>query len=273
MAIENQENIPSVFRDPQGLEILHFAEAETKFVYKEIFEDRIYFRHGITLAKGDCVWDVGANIGLFTLFVQENFEDVQVHAFEPSLQIHEILAANTARYGQRVITHRCGIAGQEREATFTFYPGYSIMSGFHVDSQNDTRTLRAGILGQWRKRYPSRPDPAERRIEEMLHSALNAKQEYVCSLRTISQVIRESGTEKISLLKIDAEGSELDILNGIQDEHWPLIKQVVMEIHDHDESVSPRIVNILESRGFQTLVDRPDGLADSGVVNCYASRL
>jgi hypothetical protein len=86
-------------------------------------------------------------------------------------------------------------------------------------------------------------------------------------------LIEETRTQEIGLLKIDAEGSELDILNGIQDEHWPLIKQVVMEIHDHDESVSPRIVNILESRGFQTLVDRPDGLADSGVVNCYASRL
>jgi FkbM family methyltransferase len=273
MDIENQENIAAVFTAPNGLEILHYAAGETQFVYHEIFEERIYFRHGITLAKGDCVWDIGANIGLFTLFVEENFEDVQVHAFEPSLQIHEILVANTARYGSRVIPHRYGIAGEQREATFSFYPGYSIMSGFHVDAQHDARTLRAGILGQWRKRYPNRAELGERYLDEMVRSALAGRQEYVCSLRTISQMIQETRSKKIDLLKIDAEGSELDILGGVRDEHWPLIRQVVMEIHDHDASVTPGVVNILESRGFRTLVEQPDGLANSGVVNCYASRV
>lgn len=273
MAIENQENPPSVFRDPHGLEIFNYAAAETKFVYNEIFEDRIYLRHGIALAKGDCVWDVGANIGVFTLFVQETFEDVQVHAFEPCPQIHKILAANTARYDDRVVTHRYGIAGEEREAKFTFYPGYSIMSGFHVDSQNDARTLRAGILGQWRKRYPHRPEPEDRFLDQMVQAALGGKEEYICNLRTISQMIQETGTKRIDLLKIDAEGSELDILSGVRDEHWPLIKQVVMELHDHHESLTPRVVNILESRGFQTVVEQQDELVNSGVVNCYATRI
>src|SRR5579872_3070599 len=104
---------PQVFRDGRGLEIFHYNKAETKFVYREIFEDRIYLRHGITLAKGDCVWDIGANIGLFTIFLQENFEEIFVHAFEPYPPIYEILKANTERYGSRAVAHCCGIAGKE----------------------------------------------------------------------------------------------------------------------------------------------------------------
>jgi FkbM family methyltransferase len=272
MDTEDQGVVLPVFRAASGLEIFHYDAAETKFVYKEIFEDRVYFRHGITLAKGDCVWDIGANIGLFTLFVSENFDEIQVHAFEPSPQIYQILAANTARYGERVVAHCCGIAGEEREATFTFYPRYSIMSGFHAQSEHDGRTLRAGILGQWRQRYPNKPDPEERFLDDLVQSALGQKQEYICSLRTISQLIQQTHTEQIALLKIDAEGSELDILGGIRDQHWPAIRQIVMEIHDGHGRVDAPIVKILEARGFHVIVEQEVGLSGSGVVNCYAVR-
>jgi hypothetical protein len=59
-----------LFRAPNGLEIFHHAAAETKYVYQEIFEDRVYFRHGISLASGESIFDIGANIGLFTMFVK-----------------------------------------------------------------------------------------------------------------------------------------------------------------------------------------------------------
>jgi FkbM family methyltransferase len=266
---QNQVDLP-IFRDARGLEFFHYDETETRFVYKEIFQDQVYFRHGITLSKGDCVWDIGANIGLFTVFVQENFEEVQVHAFEPSPKIHQILAANCERYGRRVITHCSGVAGQEREAMFTFYPHYSILSGFQARTEQDDLALRAGIRAQWRRRYPNRPYPEDRLLDDMVLSALSQKQEYVCSLQTISQLIQKTGTEEIHLLKIDAEGSELDILCGIRDEHWPVIRQIVMEIHDGEAAAA--IIRILEARGFQTILEQEAGLHNSGIVNCYATR-
>ena len=54
---------------PNGLEIVHLNQYETDYVYKEIFEDQCYLRHGIRLQDGDTVVDIGANIGLFSLFV------------------------------------------------------------------------------------------------------------------------------------------------------------------------------------------------------------
>jgi FkbM family methyltransferase len=208
------------FRNKRGLEIFHYNAVETEFVFQEVFENRIYFRHGIALAKGDCAWDIGANIGLFTMFLQENFEGISVHAFEPSLQIFEILQANTERYSERVVAHCCGIAGEEGEAKFTFYPTYSIMSGFHADDRQDGLALRVGTRNQWRERYPDEPELEDRFLDDMVASAIGQKQEYLCSLHTISHLIAKTGVAEIALLKIDAEASELDILRGIHDQHW-----------------------------------------------------
>ena len=33
---------------------------------------------------------------------------------------------------------------------------------------------------------------------------------------------------------MDCEGQEWDVLMGINDEHWPLINSIVMEVHDVD---------------------------------------
>ena len=49
---------------PDGQLILHLSRTETEFFFREIFETDSYIRHGIRLAPGACVFDVGANIGL-----------------------------------------------------------------------------------------------------------------------------------------------------------------------------------------------------------------
>ncbi len=55
-------------RLPDGLEVFALNADETRFVHGEVFGARCYLQHGIELRDGDCVFDVGANIGLATLF-------------------------------------------------------------------------------------------------------------------------------------------------------------------------------------------------------------
>src|SRR4030095_11115653 len=52
---------------PNGLPVYLQNRGEAEFVYREIFEDDSYSRNGITLEEGACVFDVGANIGLFSI--------------------------------------------------------------------------------------------------------------------------------------------------------------------------------------------------------------
>src|SRR5690349_13609232 len=63
------------YKLPNSMAIVHQNKIETDIMYKEIFEYCAYLRHGITIRDGDCIFDVGANIGMFTLFVQQHFKE------------------------------------------------------------------------------------------------------------------------------------------------------------------------------------------------------
>jgi FkbM family methyltransferase len=260
------------FQTPCGLTIAHLNKAETEFVYREVFQERVYLRHGITLREGDVVFDVGANIGLFTIFVQENFPGVRVCAFEPSPQVFSILEANTAKYGSQVQVYPWGISDVAKQATFTYYPSYSIISGFAPDERWNRETIRNGLLNQWRDRKPGKPEPRQQIIEPLVEQTLGARQEFICDLRPVSEAMSIAAVDRIALLKIDAEGSELDVLRGIKTEDWPRIDQIAMEIHDADGQRAAQTRQMLEEHGFRCVFEQDSQFHDTGVVNAYASR-
>jgi hypothetical protein len=48
---------------PNGLTVYGLSANDTVMVYRDIFEDACYRRHGVTITDGDCILDVGANTG------------------------------------------------------------------------------------------------------------------------------------------------------------------------------------------------------------------
>ncbi len=84
----------SDFKLPNGLEVWGFAEFDILAVYyvrfscasgfkfsgslpvlilQEMFEEQQYFKHGITLQENDTVLDIGANTGIFTVYLVLEF--------------------------------------------------------------------------------------------------------------------------------------------------------------------------------------------------------
>jgi hypothetical protein len=72
-----------------------------------------------------------------------------------------------------------------------------------------------------------------------------------CPVRTLSGVIREHGVQRIDLLKIDVEGAETDVLAGLEEYHWPLVRQMAMEISPSNKSHVTKLTNRLHSLGFK----------------------
>jgi FkbM family methyltransferase len=206
------------------------------------------------------------------MFVQENFPGVRVFAFEPSPQVFPILQANTARYGSQVQLYPWGISDATKQATFTYYPSYSIISGFAPDEGWNRETIRNGLLNQWRQRKPGKPLPREQIVEPLVEQTLGARQEFTCDLRSVSDVLAIAAVDRIALLKIDAEGSELDILRGVRAEDWPRIDQIAMEIHDADGQRAAQARQMLEEHGFRCILEQDSQFQDTGVVNAYALR-
>lgn len=256
---------------PGGLQIAHLNAYESNYLYKEIFIDRAYLRHGIELPEGAVVFDIGANVGLFTLFVKQQITDARIFAFEPSPEALNCLRANVRAYAPNTVVLEYGAGEKDGVANFTFYPNSSVFSSFAADEQTDATAIRAVIRNMLVQSGEYESALVEEVADQFMQGRMDT-QIHTCALRSISSVIDEHGIERIDLLKIDAEKAELDILNGISDEHWPLIRQLVVEVHEQEHPTLPKVLQILEKKGFECVVEEESWLATSGLYNIYARR-
>ena len=251
-----------LYKLPNDVEVYHLNKNETDQIYREIFADQTYLKHGIALSDGDCVFDVGANIGLFTLWVHQQCRNARVYGFEPNPAAFAVMRNNTALYGLDVKLFECGLSDETKASPFTFYPEWSGMSGFYADVKEDEEVVRASMQSQ-------DANFAEY-ADELLRDRFKSET-FTCDLRTISEIIRENNIESIDLLKVDVEKSELDVLNGIDESDWKRIKNIVMEVHDIEGRLS-YIATLLSDRGFEHFIEQDDLLKHTNLFNLYAIR-
>ncbi|HEX8354800.1 MAG TPA: amino acid adenylation domain-containing protein, partial [Pyrinomonadaceae bacterium] len=253
---------------PNDLSVFHLNRNEADHVYREIFEDRLYLKHGITLRDGDCVFDVGANIGLFTLFAEQQCRDLSVYAFEPNPAAFDKLRRNVERYGLKARLFERGVSNRVASATYTFYPQASVMSGFYPDLAEEKRLFKNFMLNQQLEAAASDRALLAEYADELTDDRFESRA-FECRLTTVSDFIREQGVGRIDLLKVDVEKSEVDVLEGIAEEDWPKIRQVVIEVHDIGERVE-NVLRLLTGHGFS--IEQDELVEGTGVYNIFARR-
>ncbi|HEX8852872.1 MAG TPA: amino acid adenylation domain-containing protein, partial [Pyrinomonadaceae bacterium] len=127
---------------PNGMVVASQNRNETDFMYKEIFEQKIYLKHGVSLKDGDCVFDVGANIGMFSLFVGRVCRDAKIYSFEPIPPLYELMRANVELYKLDAQTFKCGVSAEAARQEFTYYPHLTLMSGRFADLTQDQEVVK-----------------------------------------------------------------------------------------------------------------------------------
>ncbi len=130
-----------------------------------------------------CVFDVGANKGLFIDLLKENLvgSDYHIHAFEPSKECIEVLEK---KYGQNPkISVNPFALGEIKGKKMLFFdkPG-STLSSF-----------------------------SKRRLG---HKSINFDKSDEVKVDTVDNYCQKNKIEYIDLLKIDVEGHEFDVLSG-----------------------------------------------------------
>jgi FkbM family methyltransferase len=257
-------------------ELASMNMTETRFLHDEIFVDEVYLRGGIVLREHAVVFDVGANIGMFSLFVGARCPSARVYAFEPVPEVFAKLAKNIDERGLGVRPFNYGLSDRDQDVSFYYYPDISIMScrEDYRNWDNEIDLIKRYVANE-RKSGP--PGRAEHLAEV---EGLVAKDfEFVetkCRLRKVSDVIDEVGVRTIDLLKIDVQRAEYDVLKGIADRHWPLIQQISMEVHD--EAGSPtdgrvrQVTELLAREGFEVKVEVEEMLRGTGRYAVYAVR-
>jgi 31-O-methyltransferase len=259
---------------PNQTEIWAPNSFEAAVVYREVVTESTYQSHGITIPEGAIVFDVGANIGLFTVHLANTIRDLEIHAFEPVPELFDALQRNLAEHAPAAHARNVGLADREGDAIFeidrfmtigaTMHPHIfdrqpgtpaaawadaAIADAGKVDSSPVLRLIAAGLA-----------TPLVRPVVLLFMAALGlllALRRRIfllrrrCRLVTFSSALAASGAPHVDLVKIDVEGAEEQVIAGIDDRDWPRIRQLVIETHDVDHRLD-RLSALLESRGFRT---------------------
>ena len=213
-----------------GLTIYHGAGDDPLFLYREIFLQHCYDPPGFYIPRpGDNVLDVGANIGVFMLYLEEKARGIRVHCFEPAGDTRAQLTRNVVENGLEQ---------------------YVTVHGSAVTDRSTTVHLKQASFTGHRSLFPS----------EYVSSTGS---EPVPSV-TLHQAIDQCGVSRIELLKIDIEGAEIEVLEGADIDVWERIERVAIEFHDRTRpGCRERCLKVLQQAAYSDIIVRtfePDHL-------------
>lgn len=266
------------YRLPNGLTVHGLSALDTGLVYRDIFEEG-YGRHGVTVRDGDCVFDVGANTGLFLVYLNQVCNSARVYAFEPVPAIFRVLDHNAVRCRRLDIRlFNVGVSRRPGRAVFSYYPRLSCASTMYpAATPDEVRQETNDFLEHFGKLpwplgalWARLPGWLKALLAGYVRGRLLQGRRVRCETVPLSDVIRAHAVSRIDLLKVDAERSELDILAGLGEEDWPKVRQAVVEVHDGAEATAA-VVELLRRRGFRVAVE-PNATV-SRIALVYAVRL
>lgn len=260
------------FRCPNGLRVWGAPRSgrEINFIFREIFEDRCYERHGVTIGNGDVILDIGANVGLFALSLMERFDGLKIICLEPAALTRACLERNVAesrRRDRHQTTILADAVGSENaETTITYFPNVP---------GNSTLFPAAKRL-EWERMLEEMSPRQAQRIHRGLALAprwlvrlivkplLGNGVTQPCRVRTVSDIIARLGLARVDLLKIDIEGAEMDALHGIAEPDWQRIRQLAIEVSPARKGSLDKLIEQLRARGF-TKVTAESFMGDSTI--------
>lgn len=251
-------------------------ELEVYGLIYEIFHQKSYLSDFLTLSAGAVVFDVGANVGIFSLFAlkQCNY-NTEIYSFEPIPATFTCLKKNLARFKHNVHLYNTGMGNAPEDCsidftlfgdssvTATYKPMDKIISNYQPLLEYDT-LLKLSSLQNKSLYYQLKYLPFLRNyLIKKNYKNQTSETKVKCKLTSLGRFIEKNQITHIDLLKIDVEGAELDVINSINPEQFTLIKQLSIEVHDIDNRVE-KLVTYLQKQGYVTYVDRNPIFAELG---------
>lgn len=183
-----------------------------KEIIDEIWIDRSYTPRDFEIDKEDTIVDIGAHIGVFSIFASQSASKGTVYAIEPIRENFEILKDNIELNRIKNIIP-VEIAISDKTGNKEIFLGDTGMHSFYFDRGNNkisTRTI------------------------------------------SFKDFVEQNEISKIDLLKMDCEGAEYEILFGCPEDILKLIRRITLEYHNIDDARNAlSIKEFLEKRGFK----------------------
>ncbi len=129
------------------------------------------------------IFDVGANIGSYSLIANEHLKNATIYSFEPVPSTFELLKKNTEHISENtIIPVNKGLYKENKKQFINIYPAHTHSSLFDIKGGKHA-----------------------------------VKEQVEIELISGNSFIQENNIEYIDFLKLDAEGAEMDVLHGFED--------------------------------------------------------
>lgn len=190
-----------------------------KFIVWEIWNLKEYTDRNFSIKTTDTIVDIGAQIGVFSVFAASQAEKGAVYAFEPNKENYRVLLKNRRLNGlQNLFVSKSAVTG--KRGLHEFFLSKNISGGHSFFPTESSKTSS-----------------------------------YKVSAITLEEIVNRTGA--IDYLKIDTEGSEYEILLRTPPQVLSKIKKVVVEYHDYlnHEHNFFEIVDYLKKNRFKVKVE------------------
>lgn len=209
------------------------AGSGDRYIFDEIFFYNLYNQKGFELKKEDLVVDIGAHIGIFSLYASKRCS--KVYSFEPFKNNFEKLQKNIKFNNQKnIFPINMAVSGESgkrdlfisktRDCDHSFYP----VGGLEGTVKNTVDTI------------------------------------------SLKDFFNKYNIERINFLKMDCEGGEYDILLNCPKEFLSKIDKIVMEHHNIGKYEENVLIDFLGKNNFKVVKRPSDNPVLFGMV--YASK-
>ncbi|KTD42527.1 FkbM family methyltransferase [Legionella oakridgensis] len=247
-------------------ELYFVNEFEVQFLIYEIFHQLTYLSDFLTLHPDSVIVDVGANIGIFSLFaISQCNGNAQIYSFEPIPATFQCLEKNLASHKNIAKIYNEGISNVTNDcyrdftlfgkdfATATYRKKDKLLSNYapllnYTTLLEITKTTNKTLYYQLKyllfmRHYLVKKNYKKQTLETKVR----------CKLTSLSHFIETNQLNRIDFLKIDVEGAEMDVIKSIHPKQFSMIKQCSIEVHNIDNRVAT-LADFLREQGFSIKV-------------------
>jgi len=241
-----------LFKLTNGWEIESTGHTATRVVEDEIFTKQVYRRNNIQFKDGDVIVDAGANVGMFSLWLNTFLTKAFVITLEPCVESYRMMLANLKRHDHLgvftnnhalwdslspCVLQECASLPQTNSTV-----GWSKLQ-YEVNVRHVVEAMqRIAPLPAWSIRWLAR----------VILAWKMRSLPKTCSTTTIDELCKRYGVGHVDLLKLDVEGAELRILRSTKP-NCNSVRQIVCEVHDPKEL--PEVQSLLKAAGYTVATD------------------
>jgi len=211
-----------------GIEISAGQDVDLWRLFHDIWLSEIYTRKHNPIQPGSIVFDIGASVGVFTIFA--GALGGYVYSYEPSPSSFRSLLKNVqSKPGLQIRTFPFALSGRRE---------WRVLHEFPKSTGNSFFCEQGNVIGEVR----------ETQVE----------------CRTLADIFDDNSVRQCDFLKLNCEGAEFEILFSTPQTSFSRIKALAVECHDRlTDCTHTDLKHYLDNLGYSTSISlvRKDGTA------------